>query len=522
MPDPSESSPPEREPPRRHRPIVWTLIVLASVLLVLSITANWVQRALLDTDEVTDTTSEIVADGDVEEQLSIFAVDQLYAAVDVQGAIEKQLPPPAQALAAPAGAAVRQLATDVAERALASPQVQDLVSGSIARAHARFVNLIRDEGEYVATTGGDVTLEYGSIVADLAARLGLDPATISEVQGIVQDFAEDLRGGLTEAQTQIESLRAGLSDVQAGALDPELEAGLEALNANAAELEGGIAGLEEKIAGVQEQVPSQLQGRLSDLLARLADVDDRLAALEGQTAAVLEDPSQANVDALDASLATIQPRVTAVLERQVVQSPGEFVVMDSTQLDGLQAVVGALRNLGIVLPLLVLLLYVAALYLAKGWRREALIAAGGGILAATLLVLLARRVTGTQLVPALASSETVEPAVASIWEIVSDTLRQRALFVLVVGLAFVGAGLLAGPGRPAVATRRFLAPYLRENRVAVYSVVAALFLLWLTFIPGIDNLGQVVVIVLLAVLAVVGVEVLRRQTAREFSGRQSG
>jgi hypothetical protein len=46
-----------------------------------------------------------------------------------------------------------------------------------------------------------------------------------------------------------------------------------------------------------------------------------------------------------------------------------------------------------------------------------------------------------------------------------------------------------------------------------------LFLLWLTFIPGINNLGQVLVIVLLAVLAVVGIEVLRRQTAREFRKR---
>ena len=43
-----------------------------------------------------------------------------------------------------------------------------------------------------------------------------------------------------------------------------------------------------------------------------------------------------------------------------------------------------------------------------------------------------------------------------------------------------------------------------------------LFLLWLTIMPGINNLGQVLVIVLLAVLAVVGIEVLRRQTAQEF------
>ena len=176
----------------------------------------------------------------------------------------------------------------------------------------------------------------------------------------------------------------------------------------------------------------------------------------------------------------------------------------------------ALRNLGFVLPLLVLLLYVGALYLARGWRRRALIAAGGGILVSTLLVLLTRRLVGHTVVDSMAGSETVKPAVQSVWDIVTEGLRERALFVLVIGLAFVGAGLLAGPGRHAVAVRRFLAPHLRDQPVVVYSVVAVLFLLWLAFIPGINNLGQVLVIVALAVLAVVGIEALRRQTAQEF------
>ena len=231
---------------------------------------------------------------------------------------------------------------------------------------------------------------------------------------------------------------------------------------------------------------------------------------------MLKDPSQANVEGLDAALASLQTRITTLQERQVVQNPGELVVMDSDQLDGIQNLVQALRNLGFVLPLLALVLYVAAIYLAKGWRRRALIAAGGGILAATLLILLALRLIGNEVVTSLASSQTVEPAVRSVWDILSEGLRQRTLFVLVIGLAFVGGGLLAGPGRHAVGARRFLAPYLRDNPVAVYAVVAVLFLLWLAFIPAINNLGQVLVIVLLAALAVVGIELLRRQTAEEF------
>ena len=64
--------------------------------------------------------------------------------------------------------------------------------------------------------------------------------------------------------------------------------------------------------------------------------------------------------------------------------------------------------------------------------------------------------------------------------------------------------------------RRFLAPYLRERPVVVYAVLAFIFLLWLTLLPTINNFGQVLVVLVLAALAVVGVEILRRQTAREF------
>jgi len=230
---------------------------------------------------------------------------------------------------------------------------------------------------------------------------------------------------------------------------------------------------------------------------------------------VLANPSTANVSSLDAALSSAESRINTVLSRQAIQTPGQLVLVRSSQLDGLQKLVSLLRNLGFVLPVLALLLYLAAIYLAKGWRREALIAAGGGIVVATLFVLLLRRLIGNG-VDSVAASDTVKPAITSVWDIISAGLRQRALFVLAIGIAFIGGGALAGPGRHEVAVRRFLAPYLRDHPVAVYSVVAALFLIWLSFIPGINNLGQVLVIVALAALAVVGIEILRRQAAREF------
>jgi hypothetical protein len=498
--------------------MVWSLIVLASVVLILSLIANWVQTETLDTNQVKNTTDQILEDQDVQQALATYTVDQLYANVDVQGQIQKELPSGAQPLAVPVAAATRQLATNVAERALASPQVQNLVSSAVAGAQEQFVKLIEDKGTYVSTTGGTVTLEYGSIVADLATRLGVDPATISEIQGVVQEYSADLRQGLTEAQTQIESARATLSQAKQGELSADTQQALQTLRKTAGELRGVIASLEQKIKGVQAKVPAQLQSKLSDLDGRLSDLDGRLSALQQRITTVLKDPSQANVEKLDAALAQLQARVTTLLNRQLVQTPGQLVLMKSSQLEGLQKLVGLLRNLGFVLPVLALLLYLGAIYLAKGWRREALIAAGGGIVVATIFILLLRRLIGNG-VDSVAASETVKPAITSVWDILSAGLRQRALFVLAIGLGFVGGGLLAGPGRHEVAVRRFLAPYLRDHPVAVYSALAALFLVWLSFIPGINNLGQVLVIVALAALAVVGIEILRRQAAREFPPR---
>src|SRR5512143_3787709 len=102
-----------REPKHRHRALVWTLVVLASVVLLVSMIANWVQTEVLDSGQFSNNTEEILKNKDVQEQLSIFAVDQLYANVNVQAQIQQKLPPPAQQLAAPVTAATRQLATNV-------------------------------------------------------------------------------------------------------------------------------------------------------------------------------------------------------------------------------------------------------------------------------------------------------------------------------------------------------------------------------------------------------------------------
>ena len=327
--------------------------------------------------------------------------------------------------------------------------MQNLVSTAIAGAQQQFVSLIENKDAYVSTTGGNVTLEYGSVVADLATRLGVDPATISKLQGLVQELhPTDLRQRLTTAQARISSVRSTLSQLQAGKLTPTLKQNLQALHQDRDRAPGeDRRASRRRSRALRGKVPDQLKGRLSALQGRLSKADSRVTALKQRTAAVLANPSTANVTALDASLASAQSRINTVLNRQAVQTPGQLVLMSSGQLSGLQKLVSLLRNLGFVLPVLALLLYLGALYLAKGWRREALIAAGGGILVAAVFILLLRRLIGNG-VDSVAASDTVKPAITSVWDILSAGLRQRALFVLAIGLGVHRRWRPGGPGPP--------------------------------------------------------------------------
>jgi len=153
--------------------------VFASVVLLVSMIANWVQTQVLNSGEFANSTDKILQNQDVQQQLSIFAVDQLYANVDVQAQIEQRLPPPAAPLAAPVTAATRQLANNVAETALASPRVQQLVATAINGAQQRFVSLIETSRSSSRRRGAMSPSNTGASSPTLRLAWASDPSTIS-------------------------------------------------------------------------------------------------------------------------------------------------------------------------------------------------------------------------------------------------------------------------------------------------------------------------------------------------------
>jgi len=356
--------------PRQRRGLVRSLIVVASLVAFLAAFALWANRQLLETDTWTNSSSELLENPEIRGQVADYMVDTLYANVDVQAELQSALPPRLQPLAGPAAAGIRQLATQLANRALERPRVQQLWEDANRTAQSTLVRVVEE--------GGDepVTLDIGTIVDQLGQQLGVNAA-----------------------------------------------------------------------------------GKLPPSVAQIKVVSN-------------EDLVKVN-DMLD-----------------------------------------LLRTLAWVLTILFVALFALAIYLAEGWRREALRAVGFAFIVVGILVLVVRTVAGNALIDHLASTESVKPAVRATWEIGTSLLNAQGGAAIFYGLFIVLGAWLAGPVGLARSARRGITPIL-ERRSIAYAALGLILLLLFVWspTPGFQRLPTAL---LLIALAIVGMEFLRRQAIDDF------
>ena len=195
-------------------------------------------------------------------------------------------------------------------------------------------------------------------------------------------------------------------------------------------------------------------------------------------------------------------------------------VVTSSELGVVRNLAKALHALALALTILVFLLYVLAVALARGHRRRTLMWVGWSLVFAGLLVLVARKVGQGQLVSAITSDASIEPAVNDSYAVATSLLVQVASAAIIVGVPVIVAAWIAGPARWAVAIRRFLAPHLRERPALAYWGTAALLALVFIWgpIPATRNPFEML---LFTILAFVGAHVLRGQIAEQFPDAQA-
>jgi hypothetical protein len=159
---------------KHRRGLVWSVIVLAAIVLLVASLTVWVRRQALDTDAWTNTSASLLQDDQVREALAVFIVDQLYANVDVRAELAKDLPPSTKGLAGPLAGALREPAQRGVERFLERPRVQQTWEQLNRAAHERLLAVVEGQPrENVSTTNGEVTLDLRSFLVEAGDEFGL-------------------------------------------------------------------------------------------------------------------------------------------------------------------------------------------------------------------------------------------------------------------------------------------------------------------------------------------------------------
>lgn len=362
-------------PTRGRRILVWCLVGLAMILVIVSSLTIWVQRQALDTDNWVDLSTELLENDDVRHAVSVRLVDSLYERTDVQGRLSERLPPPLDALAAPAAGLIRQAAVDAADNLLERPRVQELWANANRLAHERLVAILKEDSDrLIQSYDGQVVLDLNPLVLRLNEQLGLNVA--------------------------------------------------------------------------------------------------------------------------------------------LPEGAGTYVIAESDQLAAAQTAVAVIEPLSIFMIIAVIVLLAVAVYLAAGFRREALRGIALSLVIIGVLLLVLRRLVGNALVDEL-TTDTNRSVGWTVWVLGTNLLRDVAIAILVYGLFLLLGVWLAGPTRWATWLRAKAAPALRERPLLVYGGIALVFLLLLLWSPLNTDRG-IWGTLLLAVLVGLGVWALGRQTQKEF------
>jgi hypothetical protein len=191
-----------------------------------------------------------------------------------------------------------------------------------------------------------------------------------------------------------------------------------------------------------------------------------------------------------------------------------LVVLPASDLSTAQDAVKVFKDLVLILTVLALALFALAVYLADGWRRQALRNVGFAFIFIGIFILVARSIGGSLVTDSLASSDSVQPAVNQTWTIGTSMLSEGAGAMILYGIVIVLGAWLAGPGGLATSARRAIAPLLHERTTAYASLLVLLLLLfWWAPTEGFRRLPISILIIALLVL---GMEMLRKQALKDF------
>ena len=169
----------------------WVKLVTFLVWLfgIFAILTSWLDSQLLDTEQWGQTSVEMLQNPEIRSAVANFAVEELYANVDVEAELKGILPSDLKGFSGIAAGGLRQVAGQGAEQALALPQVQDVWQRANVAAHQTFMDVIENKSQVLTTGNGQVDLQLRPLIIEIAAQIGLQkqaeqniPASVGSVR----------------------------------------------------------------------------------------------------------------------------------------------------------------------------------------------------------------------------------------------------------------------------------------------------------------------------------------------------
>jgi hypothetical protein len=189
---------------RRRSVLAGISLVLACITILVATIAVWAHQVAFNTDRFTALASSALEQPEVIDPLATRISSQVVTALDVQARLTNVLPDRVTAIAGPVTLALQDGLTRRLQTLLAEPRMQQALTRTLAFAHTRVMNLLRDQADAATVVNGQVVLEvYPALLVALqelqtAGIIGPevelpDPAT-AEPPGVVRGILENRLG----------------------------------------------------------------------------------------------------------------------------------------------------------------------------------------------------------------------------------------------------------------------------------------------------------------------------------------
>ncbi|MDH3755139.1 MAG: hypothetical protein OEU32_14810, partial [Acidimicrobiia bacterium] len=159
---------------RWRRSLAVVLAVTAAIGLVLAVTATWMNRTLLDTDQWVQSVEPLPQDSEIQGIVAEQVADEVLTVIDLPDLMDGLLGPAGKFLAVPAEDAARSAIEEVTVVVLASPEFEQLWIDANRRAHEAAVKVLKGEVDAVTNVDGQVTLDLVPLINNVIAEISQD------------------------------------------------------------------------------------------------------------------------------------------------------------------------------------------------------------------------------------------------------------------------------------------------------------------------------------------------------------